>query len=121
MDFYAKKEQKPDTGFHSNYTLDDNFTEEDFLAYFKDPEGLIQAQAERYLSKHQEQFLLQFLEMNALQKAYQELMSDPTNPAHRMKSITDAVKSSGAKTVNVTVFKDGREMTFKTASRSLRG
>ncbi len=48
------------------------------------------------------------------------MMDDTANPAHKMKAITDAVKESGAKTVSVTVFKDGQKMTFK-AARSLRG
>ncbi len=48
-------------------------------------------------------------------------MQDTSNPIHRMKAITDAVKASGAKTVTVTVQKDGTELTFKTEASSLIG
>ncbi len=115
------KEQKPDTQFHSDYSMGNWLDEDLVLAYLKDSEAVVKTHAEQYLASHQEQFLLQFLEMDALQKAYQELMSDAANPAHKMKAITDAVKTSGAKTVNVTVLKNGHEMTFKTAAHSLRG
>ena len=48
-------------------------------------------------------------------------MQDTENPIHRMKAITEALKASGAKTVTVTVEKDGMELTFKTAANSLTG
>ena len=38
-----------------------------------------------------------------------------------MKAIADAVKDSGAKTVTVTIQKDGAELTFKAAADSLTG
>lgn len=115
------KGQKPDTQFHSSYEMGTRLDEEVFLAYLKNSDDVIKTQAEKYMARHQEQFLLQFLEMGALQQAYNELMDDSTNLAHRMKAITDAVKNSGGKTVNVTVVKCGQEMTFKTTARSLVG
>lgn len=48
-------------------------------------------------------------------------MQDIENPLHRMKAITDAIRSSGAKTVTVTVQKDGQELTFKAEANSLTG
>ena len=38
-----------------------------------------------------------------------------------MKAITDAVKASGAKTVTVTIQKEGQELAFKAAVNSLTG
>lgn len=42
------------------------------------------------------------------------------NPVHIVRQIMAVVNSSGAKTVNVTVRKDGKELTFKTETGDLR-
>lgn len=110
----------PDGQFHSGYTLD-TLPEAAFLAYIQDPEGFVQTEAEMYIKTNQEKFLLQLLENDALLLEYQALMQDAGNPIHRMKGITEAVKTSGAKTVTVTVQKDGQELAFKTAASSLTG
>lgn len=115
------KGEKPDTQFRSDYTMERRLDESSFLAYLSDAEGYVQIEANKYLSAHQERFLLQFQKNDALDKAFQELMNDATHPAHKMKAITDAVSRSGAKMVNVTVYKDGQTLTFKTAAKSLRG
>lgn len=52
---------------------------------------------------------------------YQMLSQDSDAPVYRMRAITDALQKSGAKTVNVTVQKDGVELTFKTSAESLKG
>ena len=110
----------PDGQFHSGYTLDE-LPEAAFMAWLKNPEGFIQAEAEAYIKTNQEKFLLQFLENDALLAEYQALAQDTGNPVHRMKAITDAVKSSGAKTVTVTVQKEEGELTFKAQASSLTG
>lgn len=91
------------------------------MAWLQDPEGFIETEAEQYIKINQEKFLLQFLKDDALLAEYQALMQDTENPIHRMKAITEALKASGAKTVTVTVEKDGKELTFKTAANSLTG
>ena len=111
---------EPDGQFHSGYTLDE-LPEAAFMAWLKNPEGFIQAEAKAYIKTNQEKFLLQFLENDALLAEYQALAQDTGNPVHRMKAITDAVKSSGAKTVTVTVQKEEGELTFKTQASSLTG
>ncbi len=112
--------QKPDGQFHSDYGLDE-LPEAAFMAYLQDPEGFVQTEAEQHIKNNQEKFLLQFLENDALLEAYQSLTQDTGNPIHRMKAITDAIRSSGAKTVTVTVQKDGQELTFKATAGSLTG
>lgn len=112
--------QEPDGQFHSNYILE-GFTEAAFIAWLQDPEKFIQGEADQYLNSHQEAFLMGFIKNDALLKEYQALMRDTANPIHKMKAITDAVKASGAKTVTVTVQRDGQELTFKAAARSLIG
>ena len=58
---------------------------------------------------NQEEFLAQFLKKDALLAEYQMLSQDSDAPVYRMRAITDALQKSGAKTVNVTVQKDGVE------------
>lgn len=115
---FAGKE--PDSLFHSDYALN-VLPETAFIAYLQDPEGFIQTEAEQYIKNQQEEFLLQFMENDALLIEYHTLMQDADNPIHRMKAITAAVIASGAKTVTVTVQKEGQELTFKTAASSLTG
>lgn len=91
------------------------------MAWLQDPEGFIETEADQHIKINQEKFLLQFLKDDALLAEYQALMQDTENPIHRMKAITEALKASGAKTVTVTVEKDGMELTFKTAANSLTG
>ena len=110
----------PDSQFHSGYKMD-RLPEAAFLAYIQDPEGFIQTEANIHIKTNQEKFLLQFLKNNALLTEYQALLQDTGSPIHRMKAITDSVKASGAKTVTVTVQKEGQELTFKTAASSLTG
>ena len=112
--------QAPDGQFHSDYILNE-LPEAAFMAWLQDPEGFIETEAEQYIKINQEKFLLQFLKDDALLAEYQALMQDTENPIHRMKAITEALKASGAKTVTVTVEKDGKELTFKTAANSLTG
>ena len=110
----------PDEQFHSGYTLDE-LPEPAFIAYIRDPENFVQTEAEQYMKINQEKFLLQFLENDALLTEYQALVQDTGSPYYRMKAITDAVKDSGAKTVTVSIRKDGAELTFKAAADSLTG
>lgn len=110
----------PDGQFHSSYTLD-QLPETAFLAYIQDPDGFVQAEAKQYIKENQEDFLKQFLENDALIAEYQALMQDTSNPLHRVKAISDAIKASGAKTVTVTVQKAGEELSFRTGTTPLRG
>lgn len=110
----------PDGRFCSDYDLN-ALQEAAFIAWLHDPEDFIQTEAEQYIKSHQEVFLLEFLKNDALLDAYHALMQDVDNPIHRMKAITDAVEGCGAKTVTVTVQKDGEELTFKAEASSLTG
>ena len=95
--------------------------EDTLLSYLKSPEDYIKTTAEQYMRDNQEEFLAQFLKKDALLAEYQMLSQDSDAPVYRMRAITDALQKSGAKTVNVTVQKDGVELTFKTSAESLKG
>ena len=111
---------EPDGQFHSGYALD-QLPEAAFIAWLQDPEGFIETEAEQYIKTNQEKFLLQFLKNDALLAEYQALIQDPNNPLHWVKAISEAIKTSGAKTVTVTVQKNGEELSFRTGTTPLRG
>ncbi len=113
-------DREPDGRFHSDYALNE-LPEAAFIAWLQDPEGFIKTEAEQYIKKNQERFLLDFLKNDTLLEKYLALVQDTENPVHRTKAITKAIKASGAKTVTVTVQKNGQELTFKTDADSLIG
>lgn len=110
----------PDGQFHSGYAMGD-LPEAAFLAYLRDPDGFIQTEADQHIKSRSETFLLQFMKNDALLAEYQTLVQDIGSPLHRMKAITEAVSSCGAKMVTVTVQKAGERLTFKTEADQLKG
>lgn len=86
----------------------------DLLPYILNPVGTVEAEAALYLRDHQEELLFSFLRNDAVSKEYQAILSSAEDPVHTVKKIMGAMKTSPAKTVNVTIFKDGVEFTFKT-------
>jgi len=111
---------EPDGQFHSGYTLG-NLPEATFMAWLQNPEGLIQTEADQHIKINQEKFLLQFLKNDALVAEYQAIVQDTDSPLYRVKAISEAIKTSGAKTVTVTVQKNGEELSFRTGTTPLRG
>lgn len=110
---------EPDGQFRHGYTME-QLPEDTFLAYLQAPKDLVKAEAE-YMLVNQEDFLLQFLKKEALMAEYRALMQDTDNPLHRMRAITEAIRGSGAKTVSVTIQRDGKALTFKAEADSLLG
>lgn len=64
--------------------------------------------------------LLDFLAHDALTAEYEKLAEDAENPAHIIRRIMEAVAFTDAKTVTVTIHKDGQDFTFKTEASVLR-
>lgn len=52
--------------------------------------------------------------------AYSAIIDNPANPVHLVKRIIRATSASSAKTVTVTIRKDGVEFTFKTDAGEFR-
>ena len=52
---------------------------------------------------------------------YKRQVQNTDSPLHRVKAISEAIKTSGAKTVTVTVQKNGEELSFRTGTTPLRG
>ena len=114
---YLGGDDEDDEGFLFTYSCHyhpDRWTEDSLLAYILDPEGYVRTEAEAYIDSHQEAMLSDFLESDMVAAAYQEIIDNPSYPVHRVKRIIRAVSATSAKTVTVTIRKDGRDFTFKT-------
>jgi len=90
------------------------WTEHSLLEYIADPEGYAEKEAAGYLAENQEEILYDLLCSDYVRAAYQELLEDSDNPVHSVKRIIQAVRASNAKTVRVTILKNGVEFAFKT-------
>jgi len=98
----------------------EHWTEESLLKYILDPAGYAASEAAAYIDSHQETILFDFLTNSAIAKEYVALAGNPRHPAQRIKGIMEAVNASEAKTVRVTIRKDGTEFAFKTNADDLR-
>lgn len=98
----------------------EEWTEDTLLAYIADPDGYAEQEAAAYIKENQEVMLDSFLTNDAVYAAYEDLLAATDNPVHIVKKIRSALNASSAKTVNVTIFKDGTEFTFKTEADVLR-
>ena len=98
----------------------ENWTEDSLLSYILDPQGYACKEAAAYIAGNQEEMLFDFLCNDAELEEYQALMEDTENPVHTVKKIMEAMIHTSAKTVNVTIQKDGAEFTFKTEAGCLR-
>lgn len=99
----------------------DIWKEDSLLAYILDPEGYAEKEAAAYMAENQENMLYDFLEKDAVIKEYRAILEDQGNLVHTVRKIMDAMRTTSAKTVNVTVQKEGVEFTFKTEASALRG
>lgn len=97
-----------------------DWTEDSLLLYILDSKEYAAKEAECYWENAQEEMLFCFLSNDAETKEYQALLDDTENPVHTIKKIMMAMKKTDAKTVNVTINKEGKEFTFKTEAWDLR-
>ena len=105
--------------FKSRYVINDLY---DCLPdYLQDRKGFVDRTATAYISLHKEEILAELMRMDAHREKYAAILADPDNPLHRMKQISDAVRSSRASTVLVTIEKDGAQATIRTSAKSLSG
>ena len=87
--------------------------EDSLLAYILDPQGYVNAEARDYFDSHQEFMLSDFLESDMISAVYTAIIENPSNQIHYVRRIMQAVSASSAKTVTVTICKDGLEFTSK--------
>lgn len=98
----------------------ESWTEDSLLSYILDPQCYAAKEAAAYMVGNQEEMLFDFLCNDAKLAEYQALLEDTENPVYTVKKIMAAMNNSSAKTVNVTINKDGEEFTFKTEAHELR-
>ena len=98
----------------------ENWTEDSLLSYILNPQGYAAKETAAYMEENQEEMLFDFLYNDVELAEYQALLEDTENPVHTVKKIMAAMNNSSAKTVNVTINKDGEEFTFKTEAQELR-
>ncbi len=105
--------------FQCSYTPDE-WTDESMMSYILDPDGYAENKAQSFIDNYQQDMLLCFLINDELNKAYKAIWENVNDPVHIVKKIMLAMKNSTAKTVNVTIVKNGVEFTFKTDAHELR-
>lgn len=115
---FIKGDEVSDIVYKCPYSVD-SMSDADYIQFIVDKEPLVEREANEYIQKHQENMLAQFYNNTLLRKELKAIYDDPDNILHRVKAIIDAVKESGAKTVNVTINKEDKEFTFKYETRTL--
>lgn len=98
----------------------DRWTEDMLLSCILDPEGYADKEAAAYIAANQEDMLFDFLYNDAVLREYQAILADMENPVHIVKKIMEAMRTTSAKTVMVTVCKEGTKFTFKMEAAELR-
>ena len=98
---------------------DHEWTEEDLLDYLEDADGYIERTAEKIWSKRRESILLQQQRRALIKTGVEELEKESDSPLHRQRNILYALRNSPAKTVKVTIHKNGIEFTFRTTAKEV--
>lgn len=98
---------------------DHEWTEEDLLDYLEDADGYIKRTAEKIWSKRRESILLQQQRRALIKTGVEELEKESDSPLHRQRNILYALRNSPAKTVKVTIHKNGIEFTFRTTAKEV--
>lgn len=101
------------------YSCNDWNHEEDFLSYIDDPMRYAKREAEHYFETHQQDILLTLQKNELIRAELSALEQMEDSPAHRVRDIISAAKGTTAKTLNVTVHKDGKELSFKMEASAL--
>lgn len=102
-------------GVFNRFTWDDGL-----IDYLLDREGVTNAAVEDFLS-NTDLILFGFCKANILRELYAKLLKDPSDPAHTVKAVSDAVESSHAKYVKVTLSNGGQEITVVTSAEDFIG
>ena len=83
------------------------------LRYFKYHDATVEEAVTGYWQTHQDDILLELRKNEILREKLRSIEMNPNNLLNKQRAIMDAVKNSGAKTVNVTVIKGGEQYSFK--------
>ena len=109
---YLGGDSADDVNFQCGYYLDRSSSAL-MLRYLKYRDATVEEAATGYWQTHQDDMLLELRKNEILREKLRVLEANPNHPLHKQKAVMDAVKDSGAKTVNVTIIKGGEEYSFK--------
>lgn len=109
---FLLRQEPEDIHFECEYEFL-RWSDSKLLDYITDREAFCQSEAKAYWQNHQEDMCLQFLINDLVRDELTVLNELEDSPLHRIRGIIDAVADTSAKSVNVTVVKDGKELTFK--------
>lgn len=92
--------------FHTNY-------DKDILNYLTNKNEFIENTSNEFISKNIETILNGLARTREAKKTLDMINNNKDHPYHKMREIVKSVKNNNCKTVNMTIFKDGKEQTFK--------
>lgn len=95
-----------------------NISVDDILKYIDNDKLLIDDIAIKHVNNNLNSIYIKILCSEMLKKEFLKIQNDKTNILHIKKAIKDCIKDQ--KTVNVTIFKDNKEFTFKTGVNELK-
>ena len=109
---YLGGDSADDIRFQCGYYLDRSSSAL-MLRYLKYRDATVEEAATGYWQTHQDDMLLELRKNEILREKLRVLEANPNHPLHKQKAVMDAVKDSGAKTVNVTIINGVKEYRFK--------
>lgn len=98
----------------------DPWMDETLMEYILDPDSYEEKEAQKYINECRDDILWELLRNEAVQREFTALANSPDNPVHFVKKIMSVMRYSPAKTVTVTIQKNGIEFTFKEDADKLR-
>lgn len=116
---FLLRQEPEDIHFECGYEFL-RWSDSKLLDYITDRDAFCQSEAKAYWQNHQEDMCLQFLINDLVRDELTVLNELEDSPLHRIRGIIDAVADTSAKSVNVTVVKDGKELTFKSEAGQFR-
>lgn len=99
----------------------DVWSENSLLQYIANPEDFEKKQADTYIAEHQQDMLLDIEENEFIREELRKIEALEDSPMHRLKNIMETMRKSEARTVEVTLNKNGQMFTCKMEADRLRG
>lgn len=111
--------EKPEDITYKCSLGDNAISSESVLKYFTQGENFINEYAVNHIESKYKQIKYAIAYYQVLKEDLQALYEDKSNSVYTIKALQEAMATGDYKTVNVTVNKDGKELTFKTEARSI--
>lgn len=89
------------------------FEEAQMIRFLKYPTAAVEEAATQYWQTHQDDMLLDLYMNEHIKDCLEKLEAKEDTRFHRQRNISKAINESGAKSVNVTIQRDGKDFTFK--------